>query len=273
MKYLCFAHQSYVSVRMSVAYTFFLFFLSVVKIKLQESCDRFPTAHGLVVAFSNEVGCEHTGCIPNIHTSSETVCNAFSKLGYAHCMFTEHHKVEMLAVYHQLSRMEFPCSYNAIFIYFTGHGHKHHISTMDGYISINHLKVLLSDSNAPNLTDMVKILFFDCCRTKALVKGISQSPSVDNLMVFYMTPLGQRSFIVNDAGMSVGTIELVKLLEREEHCTITKLFSVDLSREIKSAVRKISNELIDIRPDFEGSLCKTIDLFADKMRASKSHDY
>ena len=243
--------------------------LSVVQIKLRESCDRFPTAHGLVVAFSNEVACEKTDRIPNIHISSETVCEEFSKLGYASCIFKECHKVEILAVYHELGRMTLPSSYNAIFIYFTGHGQKYCISTMDGYISINHLKNLLSDTSATNLRDMVKVLFFDCCRTSAVVKGTSQSPSVENLIVFYTTPLGQQSFIVNDAGMSVATIELVKLLEREEQCTLTKLFSVDLCREVKAAVRRVCDGPLDLRTDFEGCLSRTIDLYEDKMRASE----
>jgi len=176
--------------------------------------------------------------------------------------------VEILAVYRELAAMKLPESYKAIFIYFTGHGQKFHISTKEGYISINHLKLLLSDSSAPTLRDMVKVLFFDCCRTSAHVKGVSQSPSVDNLIIFYTTPLGQRSFVVNERGMSVATIELIKLLEREQSCSLVTLFSTDLCREVKSAARRLGEQLPEMRTDFEGSLSSTISLYSDKMEAS-----
>jgi len=66
-------------------------FVCLVQRRLQEACDEFPTAHGLVIAFSNEIGCEESKRVHNIHTSSKNVCKAFSNLGYATCSFKVRH--------------------------------------------------------------------------------------------------------------------------------------------------------------------------------------
>ena len=62
-------------------------FVCIVRHKLKDACDFFPAAHGLVIAFSSEVGCEESARVPNIHASSENLCHAFSQLGYATCTF------------------------------------------------------------------------------------------------------------------------------------------------------------------------------------------
>lgn len=227
----------------------------------------FPAAHGLVVAFSNQVGCENTPGVPQIHTASKTICSTFSKLGYAYCIFQECCKAELLAVYQILAKIDYPSSYGTLFTYFTGHGQGKHISTMDGYISINHLKQLLSDKENKKLKEIAKVLFFDCCRTSTPVLDLAQTPSVENLVIFYVTPLECQAFLDNDKGMGVATIEFVKLLERRESCSLFDLF-VALSREVKEAIKQANPSLL-MRPDFEGSFSKLIDLYTEKLRASK----
>ncbi len=240
-----------------------IYYKFAAKRKLGGAIEGFPNALGLCLVFSNEVGCEQTVRVPQIHNSNETMCRTFRKLGYTTIPFVNNHKIEILAIFKALADMTLPESYNAIFMYYTGHGQKYYINTKDGYISINHLKDLLSTENAPNFRDTVKVLIFDCCRTNVAIKSISQTPSVDNMIIFYTTPLYQQSFIVDEAGMSVATIELIRLLDRHKSCHLTKLLSVDLCREVKRASGG------KLRTDFEGSLDHTVDLFEEKMKASE----
>ena len=218
-----------------------------------------------MVTFSNEVNCENGICLPHIHRASETVGESFSKLGYAHCVFQDCCKVMYLAVYQILANMNYPESYESLFLYYAGHRQSDHISTRDSYIAINSLKNLLS---IENLKDISKVLIFDCCQMKTgvLSQGSTQL-SVDNLMVIHMTSFEGSEFFIDDRGLSVATTELVKLLKQKRSYSFVEFFTW-LNIEVKKAAKMVHPD-IQVSVDLNGSLNKSIDLYKGKRKASK----
>ena len=220
------------------------------------------------MTFSNEQDCQNAKTLPKIHEASEKVGKAFSKLGYAHCVFQNCCKAKFLAIFQVLSKKDYPKSYRNLFIYFTGHGHTNHISTRDGYIAINSLKQLLS---LKVLEEMAKILIFDCCRVNAnvpLQDSTKKCANKYNLKTIYMTPNEGQTWRESGEAMGVGTIQLVKFLEVKESCGLDD-FLRQLSASMKNAAR-------NVRPDLEmfidlddGHIVKPINFYKDKREPSK----
>ena len=250
---------------MYIVISFLIFPPSIVQRIVQDAVDAFSSALGLVVTFSNEVGCENSICLSHIHRANKNISKCFSKLGYAHCVFQDCCKAMYLAVYQVLANMNYPESYENLFTYHAGHMQSDHISTSDGYIAINSLKKLLS---VEKLENMAKVLIFDCCQmnTRVLLRGSTQL-NVDNLMVIHMTSFKSSEFLVGDQGMGVATSELLKLLKQKKSLNFYELF-VWLNIEVKKAAKKIHPD-VEVWVDLNGSLNKSIDFYKDKRKASK----
>ena len=243
---------------------------------------NFPTAYGLVIAFTNKMCPSAEGELPNIHMSSEKICSAFNKLGYACCAFSECCKAECLAVFTSLSRKNiiFPESYKMLFTYFAGHGQKDFIGLQDGYISINSLKELF-DIDDPVVSSIPKVLFLDCCRRNPTDRSERLVSSVENLLIINTTRLYRRAYLVNDKGMGVGTIEFLNLLEQKKRCSFHDLIA-QFIYAVKENYRQYSRALADqpdlnfpgddytsLWPDYEGSLDQYPNLYEDKLMGSK----
>ena len=142
--------------KFNVVFYYLYFLSSIVSEMIKDSINKFYNAVGLVVALSNEFGCQNAQELPGINAASKTIGKSFSKLGYAHCVFQNCCKAKFLAIFQVLSKKDYPKSYRNLFIYFTGHGYTNHISTRDGYIAINSLKKLLC---VQKCKDMAKIVF------------------------------------------------------------------------------------------------------------------
>ena len=258
------------------------FFFSTVYSKISDAMSNFPTAYGLVIAFTNKICPSAAGILPNIQISSDRVCSAFNKLGYACCAFSECSKAECLAVFTLLSRTKkFPESYKMLFIYFTGHGQKDFIGLQDGYVSINSLKELFGKDN-PVVSRIPKVLFLDCCRRNPTDRSERLVPSVENLLIINTTRLYHDAYLVDDKGMGVGTIEFVSLLKQKKSCSfhdlIAEFISAVKEHYLKIAqdlahsqphLRVCANDYATLWPDYEGSLDRYPNLYEDKRTGSK----
>ncbi len=175
-------------------------------------------------------------------------------------------KPEIVAVYEELASMNLP-KYKSVIIYYVGHGEDYYINVEDGYISIPKLRKILSQSQT--LANMVKVLIFDCCRTGNKLKPLSQTRAAKNVLMVYTTALGQEAFVISATGESIASTQLIQLLERPERRNLTEILLVDLNKAVTDASVLEDGKELDIMIDFEGSLTESIDLYEDKLRASK----
>ncbi len=105
----------------AIIYNIILFL--VIFLQISDTIERFPTASGLVVAFTNKICPRAEHELPNIETSAREISSAFHNLGYVSCIFHECVKAKCVAVFKALSeRIDFPSSYKMLFTYFAGHG-------------------------------------------------------------------------------------------------------------------------------------------------------
>ncbi len=233
--------------------------------KLSLKYDKFRRANGLFIVFSSSKGCR-ASTIHKIQHTSDNLCNTFRKLGFACCKFRDRSKAEIVAVYEELASMNLP-KYKSVIIYYVGHGEDYYINVEDGYISIPKLRKILSQSQT--LANMVKVLIFDCCRTGNKLKPLSQTRAAKNVLMVYTTALGQEAFVVSATGESIASTQLIQLLERPERRNLTEILLVDLNKAVTDASVLEDGKELDIMIDFEGSLTESIDLYEDKLRASK----
>ena len=242
-------------------------------IVLQTLCDGFPSAHGLSISFSSKTGYRYD--TPTIHNSSKAMSLALGNLGFATCTFEDCSLNETLQIFEAISKVNFGPSYKCIFIHWTGHGRKGYIKVTDGEISINELKTILSARKAPTLKNMVKILFYDCCRTKVCTdESLEQTTTEPNLVTVFSVPLNQQALMLTHEmltheGMGIATKELIQLLlEKQTDSNLLTLLSINLTNKIKEAGLQISKSL-DLRTDFEGSLSFETVLYKNKKKSSK----
>ena len=230
--------------------------------KLDDAVKQFPRALGLFVSFSNSRGCDGAVEVPNIHRSSDKMCAVYGELGFAHCSFKDSPRAEIAAVFKELSAMSLPKSYKSVIIYYAGHGKDWCLNVEDSYLAISDLIEILSKTGENQLKNVAKVIVFDCCRTTS---GLAppQFPIPQDTMVVYSTALGQKTFIVDDRGLTVVGIELVKLLEREQSCHLTDLFQVGLNKALNE--KNETSHLVN----WQGCLLSNPDLYMEKLRASE----
>ena len=252
--------------------------------------DGFPCALGLCIAISSERGCESTDPVPNIHKAGDIIIRTFRDLGYATFRITNPSKIELLAVFEAVAKhVQFQKWYHRLVIYYTGHGIQNCISLHDGYINISYLKTLLWPKVAPKISEMPKVLIFDCCRgsndrnsapsNKAMFpmmyslaenSAIQRAPAdgrSGNTLILFSTLL-TKAYAADD-GIGLATAELVKLLEKPESRSLADIFQSDLYKAIKKAV-ECYPECVHMYPIMESTLEVCINVYSEKMEASES---
>ena len=254
--------------------------------KVQRAINSFKNAHGFCVAMSCERGCESGDILSEIHNGGDMFCKELSRLGYATFQLKNPSKTTILALYHVLTKnlISYPKSYSRLFLYFTGHGREHSISTHDGYIKIHDLKKMLWPVSAPDLSEISKILIFDCCRgsidgytedgtlssenfTQDRPSSILDRPCTGNILIFYPSPLHCRTFADNDQ-VGFTTTELVKLLQTPKSQSLTDLLQCDLYNAVKEAVKNFP-QCKEMHCNVEGTLEKPVYLHKEREEASK----
>ena len=81
-------------------------YMYIVREKLLNARQNFPSGHGLMVGFSSKKGCQGTQPLKNIHNSSKHVRRSYKRLGYATCFFLNPNRAQMLAVYQELAQSD-----------------------------------------------------------------------------------------------------------------------------------------------------------------------
>jgi len=192
------------------------------------------------------------------------MCAGFGSLGFAHCSFKDCSKAKIVAVFLTLSNIALPNSYKSLIIYYVGHGKDGYINVEGGFIEISKLVEELSGKDNHQLKELAKVLIFDCCR-KSSGPAPPQFTTPKNMMVLYTAAREQESFLDDARGMTKVGIELLKLLEREESCCISKLFLVELNTALSEAGRTYMYQV-------NGQCCMLSDpdLYMEKLKASKS---
>ena len=239
----------------------------IVRERLLNARQKFPSGHGLMVGFSSMNGCQGTQPLKNIHNSRKYVCRSYKRLGYATCFFSNPNRAQMLAVYQELAQSDILEHFKVFVSYYTGHGQHNYISLEDGYLSIASLKNVLSNAKAPNLRKKVRSLIFDCCRVNANVEELEEPKDEENLFIFYTVPVSQQSFVVDAAGLSVATSELIKMLDEDQPRSIKEFF-MDLKQNIPRAVKMLCN-VIDCGEDFNPTITEPVNFFQDMISSSK----
>ena len=173
----------------------------------------------------------------------------------------------MLAVYQELAQSDILENFKVFVSFYTGHGQHNYISLKDGYLSIASLKNILSKAEAPNLQGKVRCLIFDCCRVNADVEEVDKPVNEENLFIFYTVPKYQQSFVVDAAGLSVATSELIKMLDQDQPRSIKAFFTL-LKQKIPKAVELICNA-IDCGDIFNPTITVPVNFFQDKINSSK----
>ncbi len=251
---------------------------------IQGKIDGFPTAHGFCFAISCEEGCETSQTLPDIHKGAGIITDKFSKLGYAVYHLKNPTKVELMAAFHVLAEdISFPDSYKNIFILFTGHGTEDYISTEDGYISCNDITTLFWPCAADKLSAIPKIFLFDCCRgnidgqssdverqayllSSKMSERRANRPCQGNILTMFSAPPRCRAWSEN--GIGFATAELAELLDQQKPRSLLDLLMVDLWKRVKEATKDYP-ECVEMHPMVEGCLEQSIDLYMDKVNASK----
>ena len=196
--------------------------------------------------------------------------------------------MELLAIFRALAvHVEYPTSYSRLFIYYTGHGVKNNlISLHDGYVNISTLKTMLWKERAPKLDEIPKVLIFDCCRGDidgksdphvtallpieyAAESFNSQSEPARNILTLFSTPPLCKTYAAEN-GIGFTTAALVKLLEKKESRSLTDIFHSELLKSVRGDVEGLQ-ECDLMCPLVDGVLNDNINVYEEKMKASKSH--
>ncbi len=246
----------------------------VVFHQILDTIERFPTASGLVVAFTNKICPRAKRELQNIETSAQEISSAFHNLGCPSCIFHECVKAKFVAVFKALSeRIDFPSSYKMLFTYFAGHGKKDCIGLQDGYVSINTIKELF-ESDRDQIRHISKVLFLDCCRKLETNEPIR--PSVENLLIINCTRLHRKAYLMNEEGMGVGTSEFLNALCTRNNCSFTDIVTQFIAG-VKMKYREIEQSGIDLPkedysslwPDYEGCLDQVVNLYHERLIGCK----
>ena len=134
-------------------------------------------------------------------------------------------------------------------------------------LSIASLKNILSKAEAPNLQGKVRCLIFDCCQVNTNVEEVDKPEDEENLFIFYTVPICQQSFVVDAAGLSVATSELIKMLDQDRPRSIKKFF-IELKQKIPKAVETLCNA-IDCGDVFNPTITVPVNFFQDMISSSK----
>ena len=252
--------------------------------------DSFTSAIGLCVTFSSEEGFNKKAKrIPNIHNGGRLIRDTSKSLGYVTHEFVNPSVVKLLAVFQALAKhVKYPEGSYRLVIYYTGHGIENGLSLYDGNVDISDLKTFLWQSVAPEISDIPKVLIFDCCRGE--VDGKSEpslrarlpqkyseaetstlqrhGPAAGNMLILFSTPLLCQAFADRD-GVGFLTREVVKLLKEPVSQNLTEIFQSKLFEAMKRGTRG-KEECHYMRPFVETTLEVDINVYEEKIRASES---
>ena len=200
-------------------------FVCVVKQKLQDACKSSAQKDILAVVVSSSMGCEGVSePIPNFDNSRIEVSLAYDHQNHETCQFVDPTKAEVVAIFQAIAQGDYLNPFKCFICHYIGHGLSNHISLKDGYLSVWYLRSMLSASKVPHLRHKIRGLICDCCRVDAVVRTEINHEPEDNLFVYFTVPYGIQTHVVGKSGMTIATIQFMKLMKGKKTYTIMEFF-------------------------------------------------
>ncbi len=199
--------------------------MCVVKLKLLTACKSSAQKDILAVVISSSMGCEGVGePIPNFDNSRIFISEAYEQQNHATCQFVDPTKAEVIAIFQEIAQGDYLNPFKCFICHYIGHGLSNHISLEDGYLSVWYLSSILSASKVPHLRHKIRGLICDCHRVDAVVRTEREHKPEDNLFVYFTVPYHIQTHVVGKSGITIATIQFMKLMKGKKTYTITEFF-------------------------------------------------